>query len=173
MRFYVPIAILASVTGLVACSGGRDPVADEANNAAAVPTGVDVVPPGESVATPTNDLENGDDEDVNVGAADGDTKTIPAAFHGRWALTPADCSGARSDTKGLLIISADSLRFYEAQAKPKGDLKLTPKSVSGDFAFTGEGMSWKKYEALELQKNKLVRTESGPMASYTYARCTS
>jgi hypothetical protein len=52
-------------------------------------------------------------------------------------------------------------------------LKTSPDSASGDFAFTGEGMTWKKYEALELQDNKLVRTESSPMTSFTYARCTS
>jgi hypothetical protein len=63
LRFYVPIAILAGVTSLVACSG-QDPVADNASDNAAVPAEVDVLPPDESDATPTNDLENGDDEDV-------------------------------------------------------------------------------------------------------------
>ena len=170
LRFYVPIAILAGVTSLVACSG-RDPVADNATNSAA-PAEVDVLPPDESVATPTNDLENGDDEDVNVSAAD-TTRAIPAAFHGRWGLTPADCVARRSDTKGLLVVGAEGMRFYEAQAKPDGELRLTPRSVSGSFAFTGEGQNWTKHEVLEIQDHKLVRTESDPMASYTYARCTS
>ena len=172
MRFILPIVTIASVMSMVACSG-RDPVADEANNTAAAPAEVDVLPPDESVATPTDELENGDDEDVNVSDAEDSPKAIPAAFHGRWAMSPADCTATRSDTKGLLIVSADSLRFYESQARPAGELKFTPKSVSGDFAFTGEGMNWKKYEALELQANKLVRTESNPMKSYAYARCTS
>jgi hypothetical protein len=167
-------AVLVALTALsLAACGKRDPVDEQANDAAAAPSEVDVLPPDESVATPTNELENGDDEDVNVSDADGAATAIPAAFHGRWALTPADCTVNRSDTKGLLIVSADTLRFYESQGRPKGDLKKTPKSVSGDFAFTGEGMNWKKYEALELQDNKLVRTESDPMRSYTYARCTS
>ena len=172
LRFYVPIAILGSVSALVACSG-QDPVADNATDNAAAPTEVDVLPPDESDTTPTNDLENGDDEDVNVGEASGAPTTIPAAFHGRWGLTPADCMANRSDTKGLLVVAADSMRFYEAQAKPDGELRFTPKSVSGSFAFTGEGQNWKKHEVLELQEHKLVRTESDPMASYTYARCTS
>jgi hypothetical protein len=168
LRFYVPIGILAAVSSLVACSG-RDPVADDANNSAAAPADVDVLPPDESIATPTNDLENGDNEDVNVSST---TNAIPAAFHGRWGLTPADCMANRSDTKGLLIVGTDGMRFYEAQAKPDGELRLTPKSVRGSFAFTGEGQNWKKHEVLELQDQKLVRTESDPMASYTYARCT-
>ena len=172
LRFYIPIAIIAGVTSLVACSG-QDPVADNASDNAAVPAEVDVLPPDESDATPTNDLENGDDEDVNVGDASGAPTSIPAAFHGRWGLTPADCVTSRSDTKGLLIVAADGMRFYEAQAKPQGDLRFTPTSVSGSFAFTGEGQNWKKHEVLEIQDHKLVRTESAPMASYTYAPCTS
>ena len=172
LRFYVPIAILGGVTTLVACSG-RDPVADNAANGTAAPAEVDVLPPDESVATPTNDLDNADDEDVNVSQASDTATAIPAAFQGRWGLTPADCVASRSDTKGLLVVDADGMRFYEAQAKPAGELRLTPKSVSGSFAFTGEGQSWKKHQVLELQDHKLVRTESDPMASYTYARCTS
>jgi hypothetical protein len=167
LRFYVPMAILGGVTALVACSG-RDPVADNLNNAGA-PAEVDVLPPDESVATPTNDLENGDDEEVNAGGGG----AIPAAFHGSWGMTPADCTPGRSDNKGLLVVSADGMRLYEALARPAGDLRLTPKSVSGSFSFSGEGETWKRHEVLELQGHKLVRTESEPMASYTYARCTS
>ena len=170
MRTVVRVVSLALALG--ACSK-QGPVADQANNAAAAPAEVDVLPPDESVSTPATDLENGDDEDVNVSEIDNDVDRIPAAFHGRWALTPRDCTSPNGDTKGLLIVAADSLRFYEAQAKPAGELKRTADSVSGDFAFTGEGQRWKKYEALELQSNKLVRTESDPMRSYTYARCTS
>ena len=172
LRFYVPLAILGGVTALIACSG-RDPVADNLNNAATAPVDVDVLPPDESVAAPTNDLENGDDEDVNVSEAASGSGSIPAAFHGRWGMTPADCMPNRSDNKGLLVVSADGIHFYEALAKPTGDLRLTPNSVSGSFAFTGEGETWRKHEVLELQDHKLVRTESDPMASYTYARCTS
>ena len=168
LRFYVPMAILGGVASLVACSG-RDPVADNLGNAAPAPVDVDVLPPDESVATPTNDLENGDDEDVNAGGGG----AIPAAFHGRWGMTPADCIPGLSDNKGLLVVSADDMRFYEALAKPSDELRLTPKSVSGSFSFSGEGETWKRHEVLELQGHKLVRTESAPMASYTYARCTS
>jgi hypothetical protein len=160
--------VLASIAALSLCAcSKRDPVADGANNAAAE---IDVLPPDESVATPTNELESGDDEPSN---ADETAGRIPASLHGRWGLTPGDCTSSRGDTKGLLIVSGDSLKFYEAQATPAPDLKTSGTSASGDFAFTGEGMKWKKYEALELQKNKLVRTESNPMASFTYARCAS
>ena len=164
--------VVITAIALAACDK-RDPVADQANNAATAPAEVDVLPPDESVSTPTNELENGDDEDVNVSGTPTDPDQIPAAFHGRWALTPADCTSPNGDTKGLLVVSADRLRFYESQAIPQGGLKFSPKSVSGDFAFKGEGMTWRRYEALQLQDNRLVRTESDPFRSYTYARCTS
>ena len=44
-------------------------------------------------------------------------------------------------------------------------------TIGADFEFTGEGQSWTKFETLQLKKDKLVRTESSPMASFTYARC--
>src|SRR5687767_8399070 len=43
---------------------------------------------------------------------------IPEALQGRWALTPDDCTSARGDAKGLLVVSRDELRFYESVAKP-------------------------------------------------------
>ena len=163
LRAIFPIVTIVSVATLVACSG-QDPVAPEANNIAT--SEVDVLPPDESDTTPTNDLAKGVDEPVVETA-----NAIPAAFQGRWGLTPADCTSTRGDTKGLLTIAADKLTFYEARAIPAGTLKQTKDSVSGDFNFTGEGQNWKRYQVLELQNSKLVRTESGPMASYTYARC--
>jgi hypothetical protein len=162
------VVVCLTAASLAACNS-RDPVADGANNIAAAPPGVDVLPADESVATPTNQLENGVAEPSNASAQG----TIPAALHGRWGMTPADCTSARGDTKGLLIVSGDALRFYESVARPNGDTRSSPNSISGDFDFTGEGMNWRKYQALELKDGKLVRTESDPMASFTYARCTS
>ena len=161
MRFYFPIIALSTIGSLVACSG-RDPVADEANNAAATPAQENAMVP--DVAA----------NEANSAAAEAQltSATIPAMFHGRWGLTPEDCTSTRGDAKGLLIVSADQLKFYESVAKPAGELTVSADSASGDYNFSGEGMSWKKYQALEMQGGKLVRTESSPMTSYTYARCT-
>lgn len=153
---------------MIGCSG-RDPVADDANNAAAAPE-IDVLPPDESTTAPVNDLDNSGELPTNADQPAGAGK-IPASLYGRWGLTPGDCTSNRGDTKGLLIVSADSLKFYESQGKPAGELKTSAKSASGDFAFTGEGMNWTKFEVLELQSGKLVRTESSPMKSFAYARC--
>jgi hypothetical protein len=98
--------------------------------------------------------------------------TIPAALQGRWGLAPADCSGDPSAAKGLLVVTPGELRFYESKAVPSADVAADPDSISGTFAFNGEGQSWTRYEALKLNKDVLTRTEIKPTASFTYAKCS-
>jgi hypothetical protein len=161
IRFYFPLFALTAIMSMVACSG-RDPVADEANNAATTAAQANAIVP-EVAANEANDVA----AEPRLTSA-----TIPSVLHGRWGLTPQDCTSTRGDAKGLLIVSPDQLKFYESVGKPAGELKISADSASGDYVFSGEGMTWKKYQVLEIQSGKLVRTESSPMASYTYARCT-
>jgi len=107
-----------------------------------------------------------------AGAAPAAVGKIPAALQGRWGLTPADCTSALGDAKGLLVVNSDELRFYESRAVPATDVAADATSISGNFAFTGEGQSWNKYEALKVDKHALVRTETNPTASFTYAKCS-
>jgi hypothetical protein len=86
-------------------------------------------------------------------------------------MTPADCTSTRGDAKGLLIVSSDGLRFYESRAVPARNTQKSDDSFSADFAFTGEGQTWSKFQTLTLDDDRLVRTESSPMASFTYVRC--
>jgi len=163
-------SIIGAVAFALSACGGSDPVAEEAN-AAGLPSidnvagGRDGVPsadggaPVNTAAAPT------------PSAGSGPVASIPPALHGRWGLTPGDCTSTRGDAKGLLIVAGDGLRFYESRAVPAGNAKTSGDSISGDFAFTGEGQSWTKYQALSLDDDRLIRTESSPMASFTYARC--
>ena len=156
-RFHPPILAGLAIMAIAACAK-RDPV-DESANA--------VGPP----AT-TNDsagaVAGGPPPISNAAVPSG---TIPAALQGRWGLTPADCSSTRGDAKGLLVIGADKLKFYESQAVPGVSIESSDDGISGEFNFTGEGQSWSKYVSLKLQGDELVRTERNPMASYTYAKC--
>jgi len=159
----VPFISSALVLTLFAC-GKPDPVDDKAAGAASKLPDVNAPAPttiGEPhVATaPAHPLP-------------APAASIPAALQGRWGLSPADCVPGRSDAKGLLVISPGELRFYESRAVPGGDVQTDPSSVSGHFAFTGEGQSWTKYEALKLDKDVLVRTEANPTASFSYAKCS-
>jgi len=164
LRFIFPLVALTGIMSAVACSG-RDPVAAEAN-AAATPAQESAIVTEENTADQRNaSLSATSDAPAAAGA-------IPAALHGRWGLTPTDCTSTRGDAKGLLEVSGSQLKFYESVARPVAALDTSTDSASGDFAFSGEGSTWKKYQVLELQRGKLVRTESGPMQSFTYARCS-
>jgi hypothetical protein len=96
---------------------------------------------------------------------------IPAGLHGHWALAPTDCTAEPSDSKGLLVIGPGGLRFPESRAVPAPGVQTSPESISGDFAFAGEGKAWTRYQSLQIKKNKLIRTQSNPSATFTYARC--
>ncbi|MBA2467754.1 MAG: hypothetical protein H0V46_09175 [Sphingomonas sp.] len=96
---------------------------------------------------------------------------IPASLHGQWGMTPGDCDVSTGAAKGHLVVSRDGLRFFESRAVPVANAETSDKSFSADFAFSGEGQNWEKYQALMLDDDRLVRTESSPMASFIYARC--
>jgi hypothetical protein len=163
-------SLIAVAFALAACSG-NDPVADEADNTAGLPS-VDNVAggrdgqPSADGAPPANGAAI---EPAPANAAP--AAAIPAALHGRWGMTPADCTSTRGDAKGLLVVSSDGMRFYESRAVPASHVQTSEDSISADFAFTGEGQSWTKFQTLTLDDDKLVRTESSPMASFTYVRC--
>jgi hypothetical protein len=158
------VTLIAACALLAGCGSGN-PVAKGAENTASLPSPADTSP-DPTASAPANAVAS-----TNAAHSIGGTK-IPAAFHGRWGMTPQDCTSTRGDAKGLLTISADEMRFYESAAVPEGELALGRDSLSGDFSFTGEGQSWTKFQALRLQGRELVRTESNPTASYSYAKCT-
>ena len=163
MRFRVPLVTSALILAIAAC-GERDPVADNAAGEN-LPTLANDAVPAPAGATSENDIAAASRPDSST------LSTIPAAVQGRWGLTPGDCTSSRGDAKGLLVIDGTELRFYESRAVPSPGIQSDEDSISGNFHFTGEGQTWTKFETLERRKDKLVRTESNPAASYTYAKC--
>lgn len=133
---------------------------------------------------PVRDIDEGSDEEQQSEPATPKAETppppgtpasnsIPAAFRGRWGMVPGDCGPDAAIAKGLMVIDAEKLRFYESVAKPTVVTWPTPTRVEGRFAFSGEGMDWDKDMAIEVQGNgdTLVRSEKDPAASYRYMRC--
>ena len=156
------VPVVLAIAALAACNR-PDPVAENANNVEALPT-VNEPAPNPTGAPPANAAQA-------QGSAPAPAGRIPAAVQGRWGLTPGDCTSTRGDAKGLLVVSADRLQFYESRAVPSPGIQVDADSVSGDFAFTGEGQQWTKYQTLERQGDKLVRTQRDPIATFTYVRC--
>ena len=169
MRVRFPIISLALILAAGAC-GERQPVSNQANAAA---TGAPV--PEKAVPSPAG----GPSRDQVAAPAPGASSPvsdlpavrIPAALQGRWGLSPADCTSALGDAKGLLVVNGTELRFYESRAVPSPGAEVRDDSIRGNFRFTGEGQTWTRFERLELSGRNLVRIDSNPTASYTYAKC--
>ena len=153
---------LIPLLALAACQAAPEPNAandaEAVNQATAPVKDVETLPPDETIIT----------EPAEDAAA---ITAIPAAFRGRWGMVPNDCDPKRDDAKGLIEISADSLKFYESRAKLAKVTGAWPEKIEAEFAFTGEGKSWTKTETLALtgSSNTLVRTEDG--GEFRYKRC--
>ena len=104
-------------------------------------------------------------------------KSIPLALRGRWGLVAADCTSTRGDAKGLITISADSVRYYESVAKLSKVTERSATSLTARYAFSGEGMEWQRGMMLKLQNGgkAMVKQEFGADAapgSLTYLQCS-
>lgn len=165
MKLIRSVALLA--LALAACQQPNDEniAIDESNTANAA---IETLPPDETVTNVENEVGNNSAE-----AELPTTLLIPAAFHGRWGMVPADCTSTRGDNKGLITIDDKTIDFFES----KGTLtKITlnaPENFTGTFAFTGEGQSWTNSQNLKLtgSSNTLVRSETDVAQSYSYKRC--
>ena len=102
--------------------------------------------------------------------------SIPAQFHGRWGLVPADCTSTRGDAKGLLTINDARLTFYESRGTLDKVLGATANSFDARYAFSGEGQNWARTERLKVVDRKLNRRtdaepDQEPPINLTYSRC--
>ena len=154
--------LVVLIVAIAACSK-RDPVANDLK-----PMNL-ALTPKLAAPDPAGGPPGGKTAHLAQAASAAAAVTIPPALHGRWGLSPVACTGAND--KGLLIVTADGLRFYESRAVPTADVQTSRGSINGHFRFTGEGQAWDKFEALQRNGDKLTRTETNPAASYTYAKC--
>ena len=164
MRFRVPVFTFVLIVVIAAC-GTHGPVANRANTRTGLPVLANAATPTPEGAPPEGEPTAPEDTSPAAGAA------IPATLQGRWGLTPSDCTSALAEAKGLLVINAKELRFYQSLAVPSNGSQADNQSLGGDFHFSGEGKAWTRFESLKLIGDKLTRTETDPAASYTYAKC--
>lgn len=156
----LPAALLS--IALVACSQ-EDPnnfAIDEVNNAAAMD--IESLPPSEEVSGPDNSANEADD----AGSA---AAAIPAQYHGRWGMVPADCTSTRGDAKGLITVADKTIKFYESTATLRQQRPAIATSFSGLYDFTGEGQTWQKPVTLTRIGDVLKRADEE--GNYSYKRC--
>lgn len=156
---------LALLLIVAACSA--PPSASNVASADVAPSGeVGIVAPAGGGATPSP---------APVATPTVAATEFPAAFRGRWGMTPNDCDPARADNKGLILVSADDIRFYESRATIGKLTVAAPTRVLADLAFSGEGQTWKSRTVLDLSEDGtvLTRSEESPAASYRYTKCAA
>jgi len=158
----VPFISLALVLSVASC-GNKQPVDKEAKNISGLPDFK--VPAPSANGEPRNQTQPAQPLPASA-------RVIPVVLHGRWGLSPADCISTKGNAKGLLVVTSDGLHFDESRAVPAADAETDGNSIGGNFAFTGEGQSWIRYESLKLDKRVLIRTETNPTASFSYAKCS-
>ena len=94
---------------------------------------------------------------------------IPAALHGTWGGTAADCDDPGSAAEPLFTVDAGSVRFADTRGRPTRDVKTTEDSISGDFVFEGSHTMWPL--RLRVLGDRLVRTDGSQAESHIYVRC--
>jgi len=150
---------------LAACQQASDEniAIDETNTSNAE---IETLPPDETV---TNDVTNV----MNGNTSEAGPVAIPAAFHGRWGMNPADCTSTMGDAKGLITIGDKTIDFFESKGTLTKVTLNAPENFTGTFAFTGEGQSWTNSQNLKLtgSSNTLIRSETDVAQSYSYKRC--
>lgn len=150
---------------LAACSAPPGP--GNETSAEVAPSGdVGIVAPPAPRATPSP---------APAATATAAATTFPAAFRGRWGMTVNDCDPRRDDNKGLMVVSADGITFYESRATVTGLTQSGPTRLMADLAFSGEGQTWSSRTVLELADGgrALTRSEETPAASYSYRKCAA
>jgi hypothetical protein len=164
MRLRLPLVSFALIAAVCAC-GKQDPVANDLK-ATNLPLPVNRGMPDAAGGPPEASRQT-----RTAAPAQQPSTAIPQALQGRWGLNPEACTSSPGSAKGLLVVTADELRYYKSRAVPWNDVQTAGESINGTFRFTGEGQTWDKFEALQRNGDKLTRTETNPTASYTYAKC--
>lgn len=183
MRNNVMIAAALSLAG---CGGGNEATPREVvtnaaaandtvtlteNNVATTPAPPET--PGIPAPTPSPTASPSPEPSEEASPESG---KIPVALRGRWGLVPEDCTSTRGDAKGLLTITADTVRFYESRGALGEVIERSPNRIVADFAMSGEGQSWTRRMVFVAQDGgrTLVRRERGPdalLGLLRYSRC--
>ncbi|MEO7635472.1 MAG: hypothetical protein ABIS38_07490 [Sphingomicrobium sp.] len=165
------------VLALVACQQAADDsniMIDNGGNAEAANAVIEALPPNDS--SPAASGKSAAAAPTDPAPSPKLPTSIPAQFHGRWGINPADCSSTRGDAKGLLTINDARLTFYESRGTLDKVLSATANSFDARYGFSGEGQSWDRTERLTLVHDRLERRtdaepDQEPPVRLTYMRC--
>ncbi|MBB4860440.1 hypothetical protein HNO88_003783 [Novosphingobium chloroacetimidivorans] len=182
MKETLPLIALVGALALSACSKSPEqPAAQPSSSEETQPVRPSPTPPSEAAeALPTSlgaTEASAEPSPTPSASATTAVNEIPRAIRGRWGLVPKDCTSKLGDAKGLLTVSANQLKFYEAVAKLGKVKDAQADSLRATYAFSGEGQAWTLDVALDVQNGgkTLIRRDTGKDAlpgPLKYTRCT-
>ena len=158
---------IASAALLLAACGSQGPVADGAADASGF-SEQETAPPDE--ITGQGDAEAGSSATPSAAVSQASVP-IPQKLRGRWSHDPAGCDANAPSAGSLMVVTGQGLRFEGSTAMPAGDIHTSTDTISGEFSFSDGTKSWTRFQSLELRGGQLIRTQGGPIESYTYIRC--
>lgn len=158
---------IAAVLLLAACGSSEDGADNGAGEEAAVAP-IEQTPanlyadPGNMVV-PLDPPGNAAAPAVLPTPAPSPVAAIPMAFRGRWGIGLADCDATRDDAKGLMTVTADTLRFWESRARLAEARSEGATTLVATLSFSGEGQTWRESTRMVLQDDgrSLVRDSAG------------
>jgi hypothetical protein len=100
------------------------------------------------------------------------SKLIPAKFQGEWNGTLADCGTGDNDSR--LIITADSLHFYESSGRVRGVFLNGPFEILVVADMVEEGSTWLDSKKFVLSgKGNSIALVSETGSRFVRYRCAS
>ncbi|NCP10836.1 MAG: hypothetical protein GW859_02575 [Sphingomonadales bacterium] len=99
---------------------------------------------------------------------------FPAAFEGRWGITPEECAKADSTAEMYVTIKGDTLDFADRKGKVTSMRVDSPGRLTTEIAFSGQGRNWQRTTKffLENEGTQLGRADTDPVIfNVNYTRC--
>ena len=159
------LAALLGTVALVACGAPPPDEPAASNNVALAPE--------EASASNAARTDDGDAEAVPLNGNGAETAPqtlaeIPTGFRGRWDASRDACARPASEMR--LVVSANSLRFYESVGQVLAVRPQDEEAVAIDLRTTGEGETRTETRTLSMTSDGRLSVESGGTMA-TRVRC--
>lgn len=96
---------------------------------------------------------------------------IPSSFHGRWAVSAADCEPDNLYMTEWIEIGPDRFDHADTEGRLAEPRSVTDKRLEARFDFTSPSRNWSEVVILEREQGDLIRWADDPSLRTRYERC--
>ncbi|KQN90548.1 hypothetical protein ASE95_13865 [Sphingomonas sp. Leaf231] len=98
-------------------------------------------------------------------------RAFPTEFLGYWGVDDDDCELANTAATGRINIDADTIRFYESNARVQGMEHRSAHELAVQLRYSGEGKAWERTETFRLDAGGTALVRGSPPEMQRYRRC--